>query len=90
MDEAPRVVSNIAKLPIQAGRIARHFQWRIVRRPPKAWCLSGTVAEAYSTPNGGSNGNDLSDHVRAVVGCYGHLQSAGNASRPLYCGARLV
>src|SRR4029079_2511172 len=43
-----------------------------------------------SPPNGGSNGDDLSDHVRAVVGCFGHLQSAGNASRPLHCGARLV
>ena len=44
---------------------------------------------ACATPNrGGLDGNDLNDHGRAIFGCHGHLQSAGNASRPLYCPTR--
>ena len=56
---------------------------------PKDGTQRGNVAVAYLTPNGGSHGNDLTDHVGAVVGGYGHLQSAGNASWPLYCRARI-
>ena len=40
-----------------------------------------------SPPNGGSNGDDLSDHVRAIFGGHGNLQSAGHASSPLRCRA---
>ena len=37
---------------------------------------------------GGSDGDDLGDHERAVFECHGHLQSAGHASWPLHRRAR--
>ena len=47
-----------------------------------------TLAAACATPHrGGSDVLYRSDHVRAIVDGHGHLQSAGNASWPLYCPA---
>jgi len=76
-------------------RIERHMKpariigGGILEEPSKPWPKWYCGCGAFHTPNGGSNGNDLADHVRAVVGCHGDLQSTGNASWPLYCRARI-
>jgi len=54
------------------------FQWRHGISPD----ASGTIAEAYSTLNQG--GSDELFPSNATISCHGTLQSAGNASWPLY------
>src|SRR4249920_1697966 len=71
--------------PVLNGPHSKHFQWSM-EQALKASVLS---LGACATPNRrGSNVLYLYDHGRAMAVCHGDLQSAGDASWPLYCAAR--
>jgi hypothetical protein len=73
-----------AQVLCSTGNTREVFQWKH-GKPRREWYRGLGVSHAKE---GGSNDVYLSDHGRADIGCHGHLQSAGNASSPLYGRAR--
>jgi len=73
--------------PVLNGQHSKHFSVEAWSKPR---CERTLVAVLTKPNRGGSNVLYRNDDGRAMAYCHGHLQSAGNASWPLYCPARYV
>ena len=78
---AERRAGELLESCAQRATLAKHFQWK------HGISLDASVLSLGRVPHqiGGSDERDLSRHI---FECHGNLQSAGNASSPLYCRAR--